>query len=258
MKQNSSNYQHIKLYLFRYKILSKNTSNRNQEESKGTTQKGTRGGPLVGPANAYVGADRCPPDASRPDYRSLSFYTLSTNIRAISNHLRIFFRTDPAQSLGFFLILSPENPYKYVPRPPSIVSHKQPPRSSEKLSNLNLLAMADKAIISYSADFNNIPNDDSKALILSLLCHRSKSLWCPNVMSKDTTHKIHLLFLHLLQGCYLKRVLRGSKLLSRRVLRFFHRETMNGSCWSKPTRRKAGIRQVHHCSTCYPRSSCKP
>jgi len=63
--------------------------------------------------------------------------------------------------------VSPKNPYKYVPRPSSIASHNQPPLSSEKLSNLDLVAMADKIVLSYGMDFNNIPSDDSKALVLA-------------------------------------------------------------------------------------------
>jgi len=51
--------------------------------------------------------------------------------------------------------MSPANPYKYVPRPSSIVSHNQPPLFPEKLPKLDLVAMADKAV------------DNSKALVLA-------------------------------------------------------------------------------------------
>jgi hypothetical protein len=70
-------------------------------------------------------------------------------------------------SLQSVLIPSAEIPYKYIPRPPSIVSHNKPPLSSEKLSNLDLLAMADKAVVSYGTNFDNIPSDDSKAFVLA-------------------------------------------------------------------------------------------
>jgi len=60
-------------------------------------QKGTRGGPLVGPVDAHMGpvSAHLPPPI--PTLVPLSFYTLPTYIRVLSNRVRIFFRMDPIE-----------------------------------------------------------------------------------------------------------------------------------------------------------------
>ena len=95
--------------------------------------------------------------------------------------------------------------------------------------------MADKAIVSYGTDFNNIPYDDSKALVLvqpkPLVVVPPKPLvvvplkhiaTVPSAMIKPTTCKNHLNL--LLQGVCCKESPMGSKLPSPRVLHFSNLE----------------------------------
>ena len=235
MRQNLFNYHHIKFYLFQYEILFKNTFNRKQEESKGTMQKGTRSGTLVGPA----GAPLSPPVPTLVPCSSTFFLRTFVHNPVIIGYS--FVRI--SQSLESIHIMSFENPYKYVPRPSSIVSHNQPPLSPAKLSILDLLAMADKAV-------DNSKPSSSPSQSLSLWCRRSLSPWChrslsplcrrstspqyPSAMIKPTTCKNHLIL--LLQGDFCKELLKGSRSLSPRVLHFFNPRRMNGSCRSKLTR----------------------
>ena len=154
MRQNLFNYHHIKFYLFQYEILFENTSNRKQEESKSTAQKGTQSGPLVGPASAYVGpvgAPLSPPVPILVPYSSMLFLWIFLHTPIVIGYSSVRI----PQSLESVLITSCENPYKYIPRPSSIISHNQPPLSPKKLSSLDLLVMADQAV------------DDSKALVIA-------------------------------------------------------------------------------------------
>jgi len=52
---------------------------------------------MVGPVGAHVGPVGAPLPPPVVTLVSLSFYTLPTYIRILSNHVRIFFRTDPIE-----------------------------------------------------------------------------------------------------------------------------------------------------------------
>ena len=109
--------------------------------------------------------------------------------------------------------------------------------------------MVGKAIISYGMDFNNIPSDDLKALVLAqpkplavvppkplVIVPPKHVAIVPSVMSKPTTYKNHLIL--VLQGDCCKELLMGSRWQSPRVLHFFNPGRMSGSCRTKLTRTK--------------------
>ena len=109
--------------------------------------------------------------------------------------------------------------------------------------------MADKAIVSYGTNFNNIPSNDSKALVLAQ--PKPLAVVPPKPLTVVPPKQVAMVPQHYEQAYYVQdpsalppppaRLLleggaKGKQIAIPKGSAFFHLEPMNGSCRSKQTK----------------------